>query len=236
MIYYSNFDVPGGGGFGFVASASNGANSNNYSVDLSGLGIQANDLVVVATGFTGNGIDPAAITCVGDQSGSYSLNTSDSNGSDTWDTCFKLFYKKMGATPDSTLSMTGSAGATYGGATVVHIWRGIDTTSPIDTTGTVANAINTGRGNAPAITPTATGAVIIACGVGAQAPGGSAYTVPTGMQHGVSYYRDASTSGCGVWMASDTWVSGSYDPAAITGGSDSTNASCISQTIALKPA
>jgi hypothetical protein len=226
----------GGGAPSFVGSATGGANSNSYSVDVSGIGIQEDDIVIVVTGFSSNGTNLAAITCSGNNSGGYTLNTQMSEGGDTWDTQFKVFYTIQGATVDTSLSIGAVATSARGSATAVHVWRNIDTASPIDTTGTAASGTNTGRGNPPAITPTNAGAIILACGLGAQAPSGSAYTIPSGMANGASAFQDGTTSGSGALIASDVWVSGSYDPAAWTGGSDSTSASWVAQTIALKPA
>lgn len=220
----------------FVGSTTGGANTNSYSVDLSGLAIAQNDIVVVVTGYTANGTGFASITCSGNNNGGYSLNTQMSEPTDTWDSVCKIFYKVQGATPDTSLSIGTTASAARGGATAVHVWRGIDTASPIDTTGAAATGINTGRGNPPAITPANVGAIVLACGLGAQAPGGSAYAVSSGMINGASALQDGTTSGTGALIASDVWASGSYDPAAWTGGSDSVNASWVSNTIALKPA
>lgn len=222
-------------GLQYVGGASGGSTGASYSVSLASLGIQTGDIVVVATGTINNGTSQASLTCSGNNSGAYTTNTAASEGTDTWDCTFKIFYKVMGGTPDTSLSMARAAGAAYGGSTAVHVWRNVNAT-PIDTTGTAATGTNTGRGDPPAITPANAGAIILACGVGAQAPGGSAFTVPSGMSNGVSVYTDGSTSGCGVFIASDVWISGSYNPAAWTGGSDSTNASWIANTIALRPA
>lgn len=234
MSFFLNWYDPAASGFMFVGGTTGGGSSISYSVDLTSIGIQAGDIVIVASGFTGNGIAAGDITCSGNNNGSYSLNSSTSEGTDSWDTGLRIFYKVQGGTPDTSLSI-GRGASGWGGATAVHVWRGVHA-SPIDTTGTAVTGTNTGRGNPPAITPTNTGAVILACGIGAQSPGGSAYTVPSGMGNAISAFNDNASVACGVFIASFAWTSGSYDPASWTGGSDSTSASWCSNTIAIRPA
>jgi hypothetical protein len=223
----------------YIGGAQNGSDQDtpDYTVDLSSISILQNDLILVATGNIANGTSSANITCSGNNSGAYTANIYTSDTSDVWDCSFKTYLKIAGATPDTSLSIgRGGASTTYGGHTAVHVWRNINTGTPQDVATVEANGGNTGRGNPPSITPTTAGSIIIACGMGAQPNGGSAFTVPSGMLNGVSGYTDGTTSGAGTWIASDVWVSGAYDPAAWTGGSDSANASWVAQTLALRPA
>ncbi len=213
---------------------------NGYTVSLSGTltgGIAsspaAGDIVVVASGFGNTASSAPAVT--GNNSGAYTGAGAALHVNDTWDTEFRLFYMVQGATPDTTLTITRTNNAAYGGATVVQVWRGVDTTTPIDVTGTPASTTNGSRGNPPAITPVTSGAVVIAAGAGTQGTGGSAFTVPSGMTNAVTTFSDGTTSDIGVWIASATWTSGSYDPPAWTGGATSTSSSAAAQTIALRP-
>ena len=222
-------------GLSFVASTGGGNTTTDpYTISLAGLGIQPGDIVIVVAGDINNGTSQASITCSGNNNGAYTTNLATSEGSDSWDCTFKSFYKIQGGTVDTQLSIGRNSGC-YSSSCAVHVWRGANAT-PMDATTTSATGTNTGRGDPPAITPVTTGAVVLACGVGAQPPGGSAFTVPSGMSNGQSNYTDGGVSGCGIFIASYAWTSGSYDPAAWTGGTDDVRASWIAHTIALKPA
>lgn len=224
----------------YVGSTSGTGTSNGYTVSLSGTltgGIAsspaAGDIVVVASAFGNTASSAPNIT--GNNSGAYQTLGAAVHQNDTWDTEFRAFYQVMGSTPDTSLTVTRTTNTAYGGATVVHVWRGQSTTVPIDALGTPASGGNSSRGNPPAVTPTTTGAVVIAMGAGTQGTTGSAFTVPTPMTNAMSVKADGSTSDIGVWIASDTWTSGAYDPPAWTGGTTSTSSSWVAQTIALAP-
>lgn len=216
-----------------VGTASSGA-SSGYTVDLTAISMATGDIVVVASAF-GSG-SSSAPTVTGDNSGAYTGLGAAAYANDTWDTNFQMFYMVQGATLDTTLTVTRPNNASYGGATVVQVWRGVNTASPIDVTGTPATTTNSSRGDPPSVTPVTSGAVVIAAGAGMQTPSGTPFTVPAGMSNPVSYNGNGTTSDCGVWIASATWTSGAYDPPAWTGGTTSTSSSAAAQTIALKPA
>ncbi len=216
-----------------VGTASSGA-SSGYTVDLTTISMATGDIVVVASAF-GSG-SSSAPTVTGDNSGAYTGLGAAAYANATWDTNYRMFYMVQGATLDTTLTVTRPNNASYGGATVVQVWRGVDTASPIDVTGTPATTTNSSRGDPPSVTPVTSGAVVIAAGAGMQTSSGTPFTVPAGMSNPVSYNGNGTTSDCGVWIASATWTSGAYDPPAWTGGTTSTSSSAAAQTIALKPA
>lgn len=206
-----------------------------YDISLVGFGIQPGDIVFVASAYTNNGVSLPSITCTGDNSGAFVVARSVSEGGDTWDVSMRLMLQVMGGTPDTTLTIARTAeGGDRGGATAVHIWRNLDQTFALEGNAG-ASGTNTGRGDPPAVTPTTAGAIVIACGAGAQPPGGSAFTVPSGMINPYSAFGDGAISAIGVWIASHAWTSGAYDPAAWTGGTDSTNASWAAITIGIPP-
>lgn len=216
-----------------VGTASSGA-SSGYTVDLTTISMATGDIVVVASAF--GGTPPSAPTVTGDNSGAYTGLGAVAYANDTWYTNYRMFYMVQGATLDTTLTVTRPNNAAYGGATVVQVWRGVDTASPIDVTGTPATTTNSSLGDPPSVTPVTSGAVVIAAGAGMQTSSGTPFTVPAGMSNPVSYNGNGTTSDCGVWIASATWTSGAYDPPAWTGGTTSTSSSAAAQTIALKPA
>lgn len=222
------------GGFGLASSS-----GTTYTVSLTGLtgGLASSpstgDVVVVSVGR--GGTSNVAPTCSGNSSGSYTGAASALYSNDTWDTNYRMFYMVMGATPDTSLTINRASSTTYGFATTVQVWRGVDTTTPLDVTSTTATGINTSLANPPSITPTTAGAIIIAGGAACQTSAGAAFTIPSGMANGVSVNGNGSTADIGVFIASYAWTSGAYDPAAVTGGTTSTSSSWAATTIALRP-
>ncbi len=227
----------------YVGGTSGTGTSTGYTVSLSGTltgGIAsspaAGDIVVVASAFGNTASSAPAIT--GNNSGAYLTAGAAVHANDTWDTEFRAFYQVMGGTPDTSLTVTRVTNAAYGGATVVHVWRGVDTTTPLDATGTPASGANGAGANPPSVTPTTSGAIVIAMGAGTMPAAGTAgYTGFTGYSNAVTAYDNGSTADTSVIMASLAWTSGAADPPVATGGTQSnTSSSWAAQTIALRPA
>jgi hypothetical protein len=226
----------------YVGGVTGQGTGASYTISLNGTltgGIASSpspgDVVVVASGFGGTANGTASLTVSGNSTGAYTAAHAGLYSDDTWDTNFRVFYARQGATPDTQLTIERVSNTAYGGATAVHVWRGVDPTTPMDVTPVTATGINGSRPNPPAITPITPGAVVLACGCGMQTSTGSAFTVPSGMQNGVSVNSDGSTSDCGTFIASISWTSGSYDPAQATGGTTSTSSSWAASTLALRP-
>ena len=216
-----------------VGTASGIGTGASYSVDLSLVSIQQGDIVVVSTGF--GSTTSSAPTCSGNNSGAYTGAGAHAYADDAQDTNYRMFYKVQGATPDTSLTIGRQNNAAYGGGAAVQVWRGVDTSTPLDVTGTPATTTNSPRGNPPSVTPTTSGAVVIAGGAGTQGTGGSAITVPSGMSDGVTAFCDGTTSDVCAWIASAAWTSGAYDPPAWTDGAGSSSNSAAAQTIAIRP-
>jgi len=226
----------------YVGGTTGGGTGASYNVSLngtltggSGSSPQQGDLILVCAGHGGTA--SSAPTCSGNTSGAYQPVHAALYSNDTWDTNMRTFYQFAGATPDTTLTIGRTNNTTYGGATAVHVWRGVDTTTPLDVTPSTNSANNqsASRPNPPSHTPTTADAIVIACGTGMQTTAGSAFTIPSGMANGQSAFFDGSTSDCGTFMSSLDWTSGAYDPAAVTGGTTSTNGSHASATFSLRP-
>lgn len=178
--------------------------------------VAENDVVFVLA--SGN---PSATTNI-DMSGvvstsGYTLAT-ELYGNSTQDCNFALFYKKMGSSPDSTVTLTSTA---YDSR--VYVWRGLDTTTPIDVTITTATG-TTDNVNSPSITPISTGAVVLS--LGAQT-GFSTPTAPSG------YGNVGNNNRCVA--ASKAWTSGAEDPGAWSASSGGAYAWCAC-SVALRPA
>ena len=208
----------------------------NISVALTGLagGLAtapaAGDLVIVsfATGAIGTQAD---IT--------YRISTytqiADLYGNDSYDVNLQVGYKIMGATPDTTATITAGSGSTSFNYTVtVSVWRGIDPITPFDVTSTTAILLNTGIPNPAAITPVTPGARIVVTSATAHVAGvgtfGAAY---------LSNFLTVTSNGSydsTIGTGHVSWTSGAYDPAAwTTGFTDAATYSTASVTMALRP-
>ena len=220
----------------FVGSTTGTGTGATYAVSLTSLtgGVGSapieGDVVVVTTGWasTANG-DPGVTT-----SGYAELV--DLYANDTRDANMAVAWKRMGSTPDTSVTVSGSNSTASGGATVVMVWRGVNVTTPIDVTSTTATALNGSRANSPLITPITDGAVILACGLGT---GDSTPTVavtgPSNMTGFVQVAGTGSTQSARAGMAYFTgWTSGSFTPNAWTGGESTTSDSWAAATVVLR--
>jgi hypothetical protein len=228
----------------FVGSAVGVGTGASYTVNLNGTltgGLASSpatgDIVLVFTAFghTAN----VAPTVSGNNSGAYTAATANIYGNDTWDTNFRPLYAVQGAAVDNLLTITRQNTTTYGGATVVMVWRGVDADNPIDVTPTTAaqNNPNSCLFNAPAITPVTEGAVIIAAGAGTMPATSVDFTGISGMDNFRTVKGDGSTSDTATAAASIFWSgSGSYDPAAVAGGTVNASSSWSAASLVLRPA
>lgn len=217
----------------YVGGASGSGDAADYTVSLTalsggiGTAAQADDIVVVVTGFAQlSDLNPGPTTA------GYT-EVADLYANDNFDTNLSVAYKVMGATPDTSVTVTGSGSGTYGAATVVHVWRGVDTASPLDVSATTATGINGSEIDSPAITPVTAGAVVLTCGLTAGSD--ALRTAPTGYGHAVQAAGAASRPSLGV-VASKAWTAGAEDPGAWTGGTTSAFNSWAAVTLALRPA
>jgi hypothetical protein len=120
----------------------------------------------------------------------------------------------MGATPDTSITLTGGTlSADDAGAVVVQVWRGVDPTTPFDVTQTTATGTNSVLCDPPAITPVTPGAVIVSGGAG----GHNANTIVTGVYgsseggYGVFGFSGTGSSGVGVYGNSTLGFGGDFD-------------------------
>ncbi len=193
----------------------------------------ADDLVVVTVSTGTQARQPALniTTPTG-----YTALTAQQTTASTYDTNVQTCYKKMGSTPDTSVTIPATGNTADGQAYIIQVFRGVDTTTPMDTTATY----NTGTGvdNLPdpaSILPVTAGAWIVCCGGGAASNGNTAYTAA--YLTNLLFYNGVDTNdgqaGCGYYTG---WTSGSYDPAKFGGGSVNAANSWGATTIALRPA
>lgn len=222
-----------GGRTGTWAGATSG--NNNISLTLLTGGISSTAAIgdiVIAVYATGSAADrtlliqtPGAVA--------YTLIDSEryANGT-TYDSNLRVAYRILTAADANTVfGPTGNA--QDAGAAAVHVWRGVNSTTPLDVTAVGTQGTGTGRPNPPAITPTTTGAVVIATGGAAAATG--ALFVGTGLSNFITATSIDTNDGM-VGVGSFAWTSGTYDPAAWTGGTANAADSWTSITLVLRPA
>lgn len=189
----------------------------------------ANDIVLVAYTIASNSSINPPMSITG-----YTNAFSQLFVTDTQSTKFGVAYKIMGSTPDTNFTRSQTGNTQHAGAIAVHVWRNVDTTTPLDVTSTTSTTTNSILVNPPAITPVTSNSVILVAGGGAHALGTETYTA--------SYLSNFRTVGSAdnvdalVGMGSILWTGGTYDPAQWTFSDvDSTAFSCASATLALRP-
>jgi hypothetical protein len=155
----------------------------------------------------------------------------------TYDVYLTAFYKIMGASPDTSITFAGGTGAAAdAGAAVCHVWRGVDTTTPLDVTSTTATGIDTRNANPPAITPTTTNSLIIAIGACGYSGSNDTYdNGPTNFTQFLTAQASGTNDGNIGIAAFRGWTSGSIDPSAFVNGTSSTDTGWAAYTLALRP-
>jgi hypothetical protein len=204
-----------------VGTASGGNISGNNAIITLPAGMAQDDIVLVIGG-TGNDGTPAAVTT----SGYTSLDTSASSQVD-----LNASWKRMGVSPDTTVTCNGGGNAADAVAYVAMVFRGIDTTTAIDAT-TITNS-GTGDPNSNSITTVTNGAAVVTCFISEDTS--SPITAPTGYGDKVDEERsDANPVQVGAaWKAVAT--AGAENPIPWN-TSFAAGANYIAYTIALRPA
>ena len=215
----------------YVGGTTGSGTSAAYNVDLSGISIAEGDIVVVATGMVSTTDLNPGISSPVDYTELVELYADDGR-----DANLAICYKVQGPTPDTSITCTGTGSSTNSAVTAVHVWRGVDTTNPIDVTITTATGINTGTFDSPSTSPTTTGAIVLSLGLGTSLNARTAPVCPTGYGNQVNESTDPGNAAC-VGIASKAWSgSGSEDPGAWSNLSISSNDSWAAATLVLRPA
>lgn len=206
--------------------------SVNYVVSLTDLtggtdaAPQPGDLVIVSyttgwsTGPDTQSFVTADYTVIADLFADYGTNTA-----------FIAGWKVMGATPDATVEV-GGRGTFYSNGVTIHVWRGVDQTTPMDVT-PVTKKLNGGRATFNSITPVTSGAVLVMMAGSACPDTYGAFTSD------LENFRTAiagSGNPASVGVGSAPWVSGTYAPAGWLGHTTDNAASYGSVVLALRPA
>lgn len=220
-----------------TVGANNGGNVTltfSSLVNAAGAGytLVQDDVVIAAFASSGT-VDYAMPTPTG---GWTALGEHYANG--TIDTNVAVFAKKMGASPDASVTFVGPGGASNGTIGVAMVLKGADITT-LDVAAVLAAGTATSVPNPGSVTPVTTGAFI--CVVGAGAAGtGAAFTNPGDLATTTNHYRSgnhAETNDIAIFMGfKENWTSGAFDPAAQGGGNVNAANSWAAVTLAIKPA
>ena len=218
-------------GITFVGSAALGSIVlGNVTIPLP-VGIAPGDIVVVAVGRTATVGTFKVVT-------SGYTQVTHLTADDGADARLLVSYKIMSDPPDTDVVVSGPYTTNRGHGCVLHVWRGVDQTTPIDVTPTTATGINTGIANPPAITPVTDGAVVLCAAYAAiDYPVTPSWGVPVGWENGVTWSQYASAEPGEAGMASLPWSgSGAVDPGTFVNGNTDTGNSWAAVTLALRPA
>lgn len=234
--------VGGAAGIEFVGSYGvSNAQSASISVSLTSLsgGIatqpSAGDIVIAAVSFVES--PDKDITCT--TSGYTEVTELYVNG--TRDTNMAVFYKVL-SSAETVVAFGGTGDTQSNISTIIYVWRGIDQSTPLDATSTTATKTNSGIPDCPSITTVTNNAVVV--GFGAAGGGGTQpdifnLTTPSGVSNFIEAYDssgDRENTLAAFSYLQET--AGSYDPPifGITNGSDDTDYTSGSVTMALRPA
>ncbi len=190
------------------------------------------DLVVVSY-TVGSTID-RALTIQNAGETNYILVGTELYQNDDFDVNLRVGYRFMPSVPETTVILSGTGSANDAGRYTIHVFRGVDSTTPLDVAAVTAGAIDTRVANPPAITPTTAGAWVYATGAGASATGGT-YTSSnlTAFLAGTTADTNDAQIGSGYFV----WSSGAFDPAAFGGGGVTLSSdSWAAVTLAIRPA
>ena len=185
-----------------------------------------NDIVILvhycrATGDFDVGASTAGYTEVADL---YSTDTgSDANLSVSW--------KRMGSTPDTSVTTLVGSGRTIA---VAYVLRGVDTTTALDVAATTATGNNSGISNPPAITSSTPGSRIVAIAA-AMSSTATLISQPDGYGDAVNLTTGPVNPRAHLSVSSKIWAAGTEDPAPVTGVSDSTSFAWAAITLAFRP-
>jgi hypothetical protein len=161
---------------------------------------------------------------------------SDLYADDLYDANMRVGYRFMPSTPETQMILSQTFAIEDAGRYTVHVFRGVDPSTPIDVASTTITGIDSRVVNPAAITPSTAGAWIWITGCGAGATATTAYTAShlTGFVSGGTADNVDSVIGSGWYRQ---WTSGAYDGADFAaGGTSTTDDSWASTTVALRPA
>ncbi|MFZ9959157.1 MAG: hypothetical protein ACO3GP_02100 [Candidatus Limnocylindrus sp.] len=217
---------------GTTASATNGG---DVTIDLTNItGLAENDFVIVIGNRASSttGVAPTTSSSGWTQLATGTSNNTNATGSTVW-------YKVMGATPDTSFVVQGSGGANDSTCGIVLAFRGLDATTKIDATTTSASATGTKFPTFTSITSSANDRVLILIGAAAAGTTGVlTYNIPADYDGGLENAgNDTHDSLTGMAYKIVYGQSEAFTPSNFTGStSNEGSASVVNYTILLRGA
>jgi hypothetical protein len=211
-----------------TSTGTSNATTGLLDIDVTALGLAADDFLIVAVARADQTTNLTAPTCGGNVTGSLT-NDTDLYGNDTKDINAWTWSKKLtGADTLVRITTTTSAPLSYS----IRAYSGLDATTQLDTAVVSNVGTNGSRPDPTAITTVTNNAKVVAFYFAAQTTD-SAWTAPSGL----SNWNQAGGSSNGRVGSGDAdkTPAGSYDPAAVTGGTTSTSDSNAFAVYALRP-
>jgi hypothetical protein len=154
---------------------------------------------------------------------------------DTYETSFSCNYKQMGATPDTSVVVSATTSASYGGAIAIQVYRYCDSLFPIQAPANTATYLNTVRPTPPTITPWAIQSVAVLAGAGAHNGGNVSFST-TGLTSFISTGSPNVSADVSVGAGFRVINSGSYSANQFTfPQTDATTFSAAGISVGLKP-
>jgi hypothetical protein len=162
-------------------------------------------------------------------------------GDDTYDTNLSVAWAHANVTPPATISVSASGATQDSSGAILFVFRGHDTTTPMDATPVGTQGANSNTPNPPAIVPATTGAATVAIGFGAFANGANRtitaaptnYTGLRAMQSALGGTYDFM-GGMAYRLSRTGGVS--EDPVAFSVSGTANTSSWAAATLAIRPA
>ena len=149
----------------------------------------------------------------------------------TTNTRFDVSYKKMTGTPDTSVTINAGTGTFKATSAVVMVFRGVDTTTPMDATATTANSSG-GSPDNPSITPVTNFATVVAF-AGSEV-NDTSISPPTDYGNVVSASVSGVVSSCTAGATKSLSTPAAEDPASWSTITSSGGWAAV--TVALRPA
>jgi len=193
----------------------------------------AGDFVIVSYSVGSGSATDRALTIQNASSTNYTLIDSELFSSDTFSANLRVAYRFMPGTPETSMVLSGTGNNADAGAYTIHVFRNVDSSTPLDVAAVSATGQNTRVANPAQITPTTSGAKIFVVAGAACGTGG---TWTAGYLTDLRATSQADTNDAMIGSGYLSWTSGAYDPAAFgAGGTDTTDDSWCALTVALRP-
>lgn len=207
-------------GIEFIGSADNNGTSN-FSIDISGIDIQAGDYIIVAVG------SPETFDAISGYTSLVNINASDSTNT------YLRVARKIAAGSETSISITGIGDDSTG---LAAVFRGVDNTTPEDVTTTTATGANSGEPNPPSITPTTTGAFVLCAGASATGTTGGTLTQAGDLDYFETFSVQGGVPDVDAAFGYLEWTSGAFNAGAWNNTQDNSFRAWCAASVALRPA